>query len=1240
MVHKRRRIKKEVKREKQNKQTLVFFLRNPKLGHVIMFLMSFNETDNYKEFEQLLTQAAGTDDDFCTLYEKIRQYDVYDFLKRLAALTCLPANQNKEVVICGLIEELLSHQKSDYPNSSIMSYNRFQQIIIETGRLEVTNQIDPPEGPVIQKIKWNGSIFSCFPGMDKNSVFRLQLLIDVISQERVNNNDFLNSAYSILQLTLIAQDRVANKMGLAEGFCEETSNRAIQLKTNKELLEIVDIMTLKLSSTLEEKYKRLLESITCKFGQKKTHDNDNYSFYDSPFLFDEQNNSIIPLDIGILTDFSFKAIISLATTYNLVDQIIDSYNQISIRRCHHYLNRLGHVAIFPKLLTEDNLSAEIVFSAYESEILIIEFIKENVNNVSLDNLIQIEEGKRCIELSNKLIDHGFGSASFSYLIILNTSSLSYSIHSFNTEKLYGSVTLLRPLELECLAINEIDSEDFIPRFSNSYGVIKCPTRSFTNTLDVMCFYKNNNYSFYRDEMDIRKTPIYFSIGFSRDYVAKAVKESSPVIIPYYQIGTYVNVIGKDRLRNIFGYVRKDKIEECVIINNFFIWILSQTILDEVSEHVSRTVIDVLTFWIGENSSQLRQTFNFDGMAIIKVKLIDNPQEYLYATNEITDYNYDISITQNIIELNVAAAHFRQLNCIDNRQEKKLFLQIIQAISSICNCPLSITFDAFSNPHKKLVVSSNLTDYLYLKPVITDTISRRIHEDDISTILDEIGDSISTLYRDKRFLGKECCLKVLESIIQFLQKKAISIIKKYKILSVLLLAYEDMERAIYETRNSEQRLINDLACYPERREYYLSKASDHNRFSLTIKCLIEVLTTVNNPDNNCLPEINRRNYELLLAICNLIISWGRTRDALYHGIIKDEIVILPSGRVGIDYLEIDLFSKEANEFKSSDSISSNTEPNYLANHIAELDSAYKKDFGYSLSEKLSVIEAISRIKFDKELVHSCKKSELVSLVQKTNRTTIEPPIIQQIIDVVTLKERKELFISPNGFEKRDAYPWKFSRQYCFIRRPIIQFSDSLYWGSRNISFMLHEELGLIYTRKLRTNKSPNVDSVLEKIAKERSDYFNDLIFQRLSTFNSFQVKKNVKKDSNGRRIANENGNDLGDIDVLALDMRNRNLYVIEVKNYQFSRNNPDEIANELKKMEEHHEKHLKRVQWVCKNINEVCKLFKIDNHSKYKVKEVIITKAPVLGKIKLDKTFNVICEHELTEKKILSLPIFS
>ena len=137
------------------------------------------------ELEQALKTSSESIYDFDGSIRKIREYDVFDFLNRLAVLNCLPKNQNKEVVICGLIEEILSHSESYYQSSIVMSHSRFREIIKETEQSILMNYIDPPEGPNVQNIIWNGKIYTCFPGMDKDSVYRLQQIIEVLASQRI-----------------------------------------------------------------------------------------------------------------------------------------------------------------------------------------------------------------------------------------------------------------------------------------------------------------------------------------------------------------------------------------------------------------------------------------------------------------------------------------------------------------------------------------------------------------------------------------------------------------------------------------------------------------------------------------------------------------------------------------------------------------------------------------------------------------------------------------------------------------------------------------------------------------------------------------------------------------------------------------------------------------------------------------------------------------------------------------------
>ena len=97
--------------------------------------------------------------------------------------------------------------------------------------------------------------------------------------------------------------------------------------------------------------------------------------------------------------------------------------------------------------------------------------------------------------------------------------------------------------------------------------------------------------------------------------------------------------------------------------------------------------------------------------------------------------------------------------------------------------------------------------------------------------------------------------------------------------------------------------------------------------------------------------------------------------------------------------------------------------------------------------------------------------------------------------------------------------------------------------------------LIYDGRLST-KDNKMATLIGRISDNRGRLFNQLIVDMLLDMGVFRVEPNVKK-INKKLIADENGNTLGDIDVLIIDREMHHVYVAEVKDFNFSRN-PYEI----------------------------------------------------------------------------------
>lgn len=156
----------------------------------------------------------------------------------------------------------------------------------------------------------------------------------------------------------------------------------------------------------------------------------------------------------------------------------------------------------------------------------------------------------------------------------------------------------------------------------------------------------------------------------------------------------------------------------------------------------------------------------------------------------------------------------------------------------------------------------------------------------------------------------------------------------------------------------------------------------------------------------------------------------------------------------------------------------------------------------------------------------------------------------------------------------------------------------------------------------------------KIANKRGDLFNNKVYEVLSSKKNYIVAKKVKK-INKKRISKNDGNDLGDIDILVIDNRKKVIIVCEVKDFSFAKS-PYEIHLEYTKLfcdngnkSCYVSKHKERVKWIENHIGDVIIDFRL-KPGKWKVKDVLIVSNEITSNLIYHKDQKIITYAELSK----------
>lgn len=440
---------------------------------------------------------------------------------------------------------------------------------------------------------------------------------------------------------------------------------------------------------------------------------------------------------------------------------------------------------------------------------------------------------------------------------------------------------------------------------------------------------------------------------------------------------------------------------------------------------------------------------------------------------------------------------------------------------------------------------------------------------------------------------------------------------------------------------QRRYAYDMACYPELSKNFDEDYNELNKRSSAAKFLLEYVVAI--PPKGNIP-IGNLDYEYYLAICAQIIEWANISDLFHYSIISNHLEIFRSGRIGFKKDQTDELAnhnyiarrKRLNEI-SNPYVNMYTTKDLSINYT-RLDEAFIDEFGFSFKDLYLCV--MTMINIGDEIESDVKRLSRAKVYERViNDTKISSESAEKIILNLCLTQR-ENYLSPDPpYNKNDVLPWKFNRRLSFIRRPISQVNDDLIWGNRQLYHSLLFLHDLILNSKIKVNSS-KFNAFLGELINQRGNNFNDVVAERIKEISSFVVDKKIKR-VNGKKIVNENKQDLGDIDVLVLIPQQKKIVVIEVKDFSFAKT-PYEMHQEYLSVfcdEENKlsyvSKHKKRVAWIAEHIDDILLQYNLPK-GKWKVRETLIVDETIISNDYFHKGQNILLYSEITRRAFLEL----
>jgi hypothetical protein len=287
---------------------------------------------------------------------------------------------------------------------------------------------------------------------------------------------------------------------------------------------------------------------------------------------------------------------------------------------------------------------------------------------------------------------------------------------------------------------------------------------------------------------------------------------------------------------------------------------------------------------------------------------------------------------------------------------------------------------------------------------------------------------------------------------------------------------------------------------------------------------------------------------------------------------------------------------------------------------QLDLAAAAEFGASISEIVRLLGSVSHLAIERgESVIDITTVELIAYLER--ELSWQEDKIRQVIDVLTLQPR-ETFLTPNlPHGPNDVLPWKFNRELSYLRRPLIRINR----GEQRCLFGAGAPLAsaehlaeMCFEGRLKA-KSTEMRQLMSQFTRAFGDVFNSQVAEAMKA-NGFDVRARVKKI--GRNRIALNGNELGDVDVLAADPYKKRLWLLECKNFAAARV-PQEVKADLddlfvnnNKRLSVQSKHRKRIDWIEAHLRETLEWLDLPFRGRWSVSGALVFSraliSPLLG----------------------------
>lgn len=1114
---------------------------------------------------------------------------------------------------------------------------------------------DPCDNPVTEAITWSGGSHLVFPGVNEEAVFILQQLSRALflHPSPFPSAPFVEEAVSSFNVALRLSHQVATKAGLRRGQMAHIQERGTIFVPQENQMRLLRNAVTTTRAEIRQWGLRgngesILTSISLQAGEFRFQD----EFLTDGFLHGRPvvrfgDALVIAVPSGLVSALRHRVIL-LAHTHDVVEALAYRYRSAIADTTRRALDRL-HCSFVPLPLPKrspDLGASEYIISCDIDKVLYVQVVADDLSKYTSERIFgDWDTGDLAARLVNRqetviryLLGNRSGLNDVAVIVVFQTIGRSARLEIGAPLTSYSPSSLIvSAADLETISMLRDNDQLLLWKWARAATRSRSRTKLFVgSSLDEFHYFRARGFS-YHPPSDERLDAVAIHPGGAGELRREVARDADPHGVLWVGRRSYVDVRALYSAEiPLYASERNVDNRTAFLVGGLPlpVWVLGAEIpatAFPLFRAIDFHLVDIVSYWLWQLTpvvSTLLECFGREaGCIVVHIRLNPNDDWSSKRRASTSGASTAIASRDQVIRwelardvpdvtLCVGAGIVQELDGPDNTGERQVMRAVLEALRALgqrLSLDTSLPDDgaidrvldlqAPVGAKKKVTLinsstdprldSSGLAPYRKVQPADEEDLS-----DDLgSTVAQErrlsLGAVPAEQYKSVLNQAVTCLYKELERCIATLQPK--------DLLDKLILF---QEAVTHERAEVQLTLPAREACFGEKKgflENIRRELQDMARAGIAGRFLLEYV--VARPPRGLRP-LSLDFYDRLLAIAALIVDWGTISDQVSYLKVDPKLKILPSGRIGLDrnalligregfmreYISGELHRAQTAFRKSWEKgVPVGTRDD---KDLRDLSVAMKAEFGFTLEEFVDVIARLTEYGSERRT-----KTIRMPYEALINRLMLDLGVrrdaVERVINSMTLRPRADFMVPPAPFEKPEVYPWRFGRALSLNRRPLaVEDGDHeahVVWGNRQIYASLEYIVRIIENGRLKA-KSP---AMLEYVGRQRDragKAFAEKVTATLRNVRGLGVWS--RKRRFGKVAMSPGGQDLGDIDVLVVDVSARALLLIECKNMERART-PFELAGEIEKLFQNApgsfsmvEKHMRRVRWVQAHLPEV------------------------------------------------------